>query len=1403
MPGGKQCKLSCMLYMCVSSHCSARCLRNVYNILTIYQSMNICCLFNKCSSRNDIVLPIGRVLLYRLQQLLYQLCIAFFRSRVVKKMSAFQASVFFSLFTLVWLLNIPNLRGAKMYYVEPVNGNQGCNCSIISTKSAMCTTLNEYATIFSQTCTHSAPCTDESINMIFLPGIHELNKTLVIQEKESFEMGLYSRLANQSTDPCSSSCSHDHAKAEIQLQNASMEFRSIGNFTLDGINITVTSFDYTMGSIYLSDVPHHDVQVEYRGGLFLEITGAQLTHCTLTYVCHNCTGEASLSDVVFEGSSASFTITDSNDMTMAIQDVELALMGTQTGLAFYSLQLQSLSIDNVCMINLDRSWADADLLNHRTNPSYDMLFITDSMYQTEVFITGSSLERSNSTGLLINMTTQSPECQFSVTITDTNVSNHQYGGIVIEQTSKSVGKLYFNLINSRIDGNRIDVTENSCFAAGLSVHCETANTTYIHIENTKFVQNEDRRSQSIIVYISRVHHMTLENSDFIDNNGTAIQVNNVNNECVAERFIVKGTVNFLGNHGYRGGALSLISTVLSIKPNTALIFKDNKASDVGGAIFVDSNIPYDDEIDPDTLVSCFYKFSMWNGYSELYNITFINNTADNGGLDIYGTPLKCYCTVYTGEDGHVVRSIDQNVSDLFHFNEENHNSGISSSPSRVCLVDTEVDVSFKSACTNSSRIFDYKVKIYPGETFNLMVVIVGFEFGTGVGTVYAHVLNGDASISPEQLLQKIDKPANFSLSYTVNSTDAKVELALTTTNREVSMLHHDDHRKTIIDDDINRYNSSGVISTNLLTTPVFINIELEDKCPVGFEIRKHSNCDCKDELYGCFCDKRLENEQIRCSIKNGKGYFNISQQKQMWIGTDNNSNIRFYKNCRLDYCDACNYIISLENSTELEADEQCTQNRGGTLCGECRSDTSLAIGSNNCIKCDNNNLSLLVFFVPAGFFLVFFIKILNMTVSQGTINGLIFYANIVWAYKSIFFPYFQSCPTDNDSEQNVEKNLMEFLKVFLAWINLDFGIQACFAEGLNAIIKTWLQFLFPFYIWVIVGVIIILTKFSERMARLFGENKVSVLATIILLSYSKLLRTVMIILMPAYLVVLNGNETRQETVWAYDGNKKYWDGEHVSLFVFAILILSLILLPYTIILLCIQPLRSGSEYKCLKWVNHAYVKPFLDAYVGRLNPQNHFWVGLLLLVRCILFVIIAATYSSYPRVCELSLVLMMILLFLLLYYTRHIYSKSKKDKRYKCYHRKFLPIGVSFLTLLEISFFLNLLVLGVVRLYSDFDDTIEKDFITEAIIIYTSVGIVFIQFVGIVIYHLKRQFKKWKRIYSGYEDLNANPRVEAPPANNHGQVTITHVDPPSDNEGDNAYRDSILDETDSNESEEY
>ena len=42
----------------------------------------------------------------------------------------------------------------------------------------------------------------------------------------------------------------------------------------------------------------------------------------------------------------------------------------------------------------------------------------------------------------------------------------------------------------------------------------------------------------------------------------------------------------------------------------------------------------------------------------------------------------------------------------------------------------------------------------------------------------------------------------------------------------------------------------------------------------------------------------------------------------------------------------------------------------------------------------------------------------------------------------------------------------------IAWLDLDFGIETCFYNGMNTFSKTWLQFVFPVYIMVLVGLVV-------------------------------------------------------------------------------------------------------------------------------------------------------------------------------------------------------------------------------------------------------------------------------------------------------------------------------------------
>ena len=107
-----------------------------------------------------------------------------------------------------------------------------------------------------------------------------------------------------------------------------------------------------------------------------------------------------------------------------------------------------------------------------------------------------------------------------------------------------------------------------------------------------------------------------------------------------------------------------------------------------------------------------------------------------------------------------------------------------------------------------------------------------------------------------------------------------------------------------------------------------------------------------------------------------------------------------------------------------------------------------------------------------------------------------------------------------------------FFKFFIAWLNLDFGIEMCFVNNLNAFWKSWLQFFFPLYLWSIAGLMIMLARYSTRLTAFFGNRAVPVLATIFLLSYMKLLRTAVEVLHFSILSAIDFGSSNDTTLTA-------------------------------------------------------------------------------------------------------------------------------------------------------------------------------------------------------------------------------------------------------------------------------
>ena len=301
------------------------------------------------------------------------------------------------------------------------------------------------------------------------------------------------------------------------------------------------------------------------------------------------------------------------------------------------------------------------------------------------------------------------------------------------------------------------------------------------------------------------------------------------------------------------------------------------------------------------------------------------------------------------------------------------------------------------------------------------------------------------------------------------------------------------------------------------------------------------------------CAQRIQHFTKKCRIADEEIY----RESEFWVGytQDNTSDgLILHPQCPFDYCTSNKMYIA------VDSDEQCSSNRTGLLCGKCTQNFSLALGTNRCLQCSNDYLWLIVAFAFAGVALVLLLLVLRLTVAVGTINGLIFYANIIAINSATFF----------SSHGNV-------LRVFIAWLNLDLGIETCFYDGMDSYSKAWLQFVFPVYVWALVGIIILISRYSSKVATIFGTNPIAVLATLFLLSYAKFLRAIIVAFSYTSLEYSNN---RQISVWLYDANITYFNKKRVPLFTTALVCLIVLFLPYTVFLTFSQWLRSTSgQYK--------------------------------------------------------------------------------------------------------------------------------------------------------------------------------------------------------------------------------
>ena len=788
------------------------------------------------------------------------------------------------------------------------------------------------------------------------------------------------------------------------------------------------------------------------------------------------------------------------------------------------------------------------------------------------------------------------------------------------------------------------------------------NKVYNHWQSTQSFNISSEPCEVFAVYLLTVFNCTMLEITVTDNEGTGMIVTNS-----GLQFLGLSNV-FANNSGKHGGGVAMYGTsFFLLHPTTRISFLNNHASNFGGALYIDQT----------SVLVKYCSYQMVLSYEEFQReslmssgkvLVFSNNSAGIAGSVLFENegsietclilPNSIISAVMTAFRQHV--GLSENVTNGFfffssvltQFSNQTGLSVISSTPIQACICTENLP-----NCSITNLYFS----VYPGQSIKVPFVLLGQLEGIAPGVVRI-----------DQFVQ-----------------DNLIQSSLNDTDTHCTVLSYPIRKVFTDNSTMLTLQVNGIAENDQPLVSVNVRIR---RCPLGFELTPSGFgiCKCSQYITGLV-------QNVTCNITN----LLITRLGNVWIGTDTNGSCLLVDiRCPFDYCDSGLVSFDLDNTT----DTQCALNRSGVLCGGCGDGLSLLLGSNACGHCSNDYLTLLIPFALAGVALTAMLVLLNLTVSVGTINGLIFYANIVKLAEAVFLPY---AP-------------IPVLSQFVAWLNLDLGIQTCFYNGMDSYIKTWLQFIFPLYVWLIMIIISVVAKYSIVVSRLMGHNAISVLATLILLSYTKLFRTI-------NLALLAGSypcTTSTQLLWIVDANIPYFQNKHLALGVFALVVLILLAIPFTLILLFSSLVERILPHPCL-WKINKFTKPFLDAYGGPYKNYYQFWTGLLLLVRLILLLI--ASFSD-----DRNSVLAAIITTAGILLTINLWLKGVYKNHY--------------LNILESWFMMNLIFIAA--LASNDEAEIGA---------YISVTAVLATFLGIVCYHLYVKFKAMectKKIFGRPEELD-------------------------------------------------
>ena len=779
----------------------------------------------------------------------------------------------------------------------------------------------------------------------------------------------------------------------------------------------------------------------------------------------------------------------------------------------------------------------------------------------------------------------------------------------------------------------------------------TNNSQYIRIP---FV------SSAGIFYFQRIAKVYITGTSIFSNNyGSVISSKSSN-------VYLSGNLTFNNNYATNGPAVLLVgSCQLHFMSEVIAKFTNNWAELMGGAIHARGDGKCAIQID-----------------SKVEQVMFSDNEARRAGISIYAEPIfSCYIN-----KSDFLKSPNETMAYYYHY----FNFTKTKSKSSLLQISTIPQTLTEYADKRSP------LQIYPGQEIYYCI---------SARDAYDRNVYSTIAIDIVRNYSRHNIPKTIKLWLSFDDQEQLIQEGKNCTN--ISVTVHTNDNSTIIYGKIifSLYRQSGILTKIVKIYP----------CPLGFDLNKTTGV-C--ELSSSF-DNLRKHHHFTVPIIGNVSSQTITRLFTFisWAGTieyENKTKTQFGVSlaCPIGYCNS-NQTLSYFYSGDLSSNQSfklsdgitdyhpplCLYQREGTLCGRCSEGLSVVFGSTECQHCSNTWIALVSIYLVTGPLLIYLLYALKLTLTSGTLNGIIFYAQAA------------NCGLLDMLRYHFFKSSLDGLSRFAIFIihvlNLETGLPRCFYNGMTELWKAFLTFMFPLYLLTIVIVLIILSRFSPKLSNRIAHSSVQVLVTVVHLSFSKLILQLINVMTPA--VVYTPNDVNY--VWYLDGTVKYGGYSHRILMIVTLIVVLGLLLPYVLLLLFAKPLRPLA-------CTNKYLRPLLEAIHAPYKEGKQYWFILRLLLLCAMH----GVYAKY-RATDLYSLLVTTNLMLVIFLVFQAYIKPFRSK---------------LINLLDSGLVMNITLIYLTYWYF-FQ---KKNPLMIKIISFSSVFLTFVTLVMVIVYHVLWVCKK-------------------------------------------------------------